>query len=213
MIKPRKLVLRSLPLVGLKTWHLFPNPVFSREVTGVRKVKQKEQKYFPLRCQNCFLRVHRNNLSIFSWKLRKWRSQKLQMKEEKVYILRDWFFHRNILWRILLGPIIPPVRGGPNTKDAPPCKWKLSGQRLTNIHPSRREAPTGIGFLTTKQITPAELLRILLIRAGIETNPGPRWNCCICRKPLNKQGSMRCSKCGKYAHYKCTPFSNASHVS
>ena len=79
--------------------------------------------------------------------------------------------------------------------------------------PRRREASTGIGFLTTEQITPAELLRILLIRAGIETNPGSRWNCCICRKPLSKQGSVRCSKCGKYAHYKCTPFSNASHVS
>ena len=85
-------------------------------------------------------------------------------------------------------------------------------KRRTIIPPSRRrEASTGIGFLTTEQITPAELLRILLIRAGIETNPGPRWNCCICRKPLNKQGSVRCSKCGKYAHYKCTPFSNASH--
>ena len=84
----------------------------------------------------------------------------------------------------------------------------------TIIPPSRRrEASTGIGFLTTEQITPAELLRILLIRAGIETNPGPRWNCCIYRKPLNKQGSVRCSKCRKYAHYKCTPFSNASHVS
>ena len=84
----------------------------------------------------------------------------------------------------------------------------------TIIPPSRRrEASTGVGFLTREQITPAELLRILLIRAGIETNPGPRWNCCICRKPLNKQGSVRCSKCGKYAHYKCTPFSNASHAS
>ena len=84
----------------------------------------------------------------------------------------------------------------------------------TIIPPSRRrEASTGIGFLTTEQITPAELIRNLLIRAGIETNPGPRWIWCICRKPLNKQGSVRCSKCGKYAHYKCTPFSNASQVS
>ena len=32
-------------------------------------------------------------------------------------------------------PIIPPFRGGPNTKDAPACKWKFSGQTLDN-HPS-----------------------------------------------------------------------------
>ena len=62
---------------------------------------------------------------------------------------------------------------------------------------------------------PATLLRILLQRAGIESNPGPipkAVKCCNCMKKLNKKGSVRCSSCRYYAHFPCTPFTETNDV-
>ena len=54
---------------------------------------------------------------------------------------------------------------------------------------------------------PASLLRLLLIRAGIEQNPGP-WNCNICQKRLNPT-SVQCSTCNNWLHIKCSGLDNS----
>ena len=61
--------------------------------------------------------------------------------------------------------------------------------------------------LTKEQILPASLLRLLLIRAGIEQNPGP-WNCNICQKRLNPT-SVQCSTCNNWLHIKCSGLDNS----
>lgn len=51
---------------------------------------------------------------------------------------------------------------------------------------------------------PAGLLQILLIRAGVETNPGPRtWYCSVCKRILEKNKiSVRCNTCNGWSHLK-----------
>lgn len=51
----------------------------------------------------------------------------------------------------------------------------------------------------------ARLLRILLQRAGVETNPGPRvvYICPVCKKTLSKGvASVRCTQCNEWCHLK-----------
>ena len=52
---------------------------------------------------------------------------------------------------------------------------------------------------------PATLLRLLLIRAGIETNPGP-YTCTTCNKNINdrRQISVLCTGCNNWLHLACT---------
>ena len=56
--------------------------------------------------------------------------------------------------------------------------------------------------LTKEKETPASLLRLLLIRAGIEQNPGPYF-CTICTRRLAST-SVQCSNCQNWLHIKCS---------
>ena len=57
------------------------------------------------------------------------------------------------------------------------------------------------GFLSWDQLTPAHLIRMLLLIAGIEPNPGPTGICTVCRKAITKrQASVRCSLCNEWCH-------------
>ena len=53
----------------------------------------------------------------------------------------------------------------------------------------------------------AEIVRTLLIRAGVETNPGPPLRCQCCSKPLGKSTkkapTVWCHVCG-WVHFKCS---------
>uniref|UniRef100_A0A8D8X0Y9 Endonuclease/exonuclease/phosphatase domain-containing protein n=1 Tax=Cacopsylla melanoneura TaxID=428564 RepID=A0A8D8X0Y9_9HEMI len=53
-----------------------------------------------------------------------------------------------------------------------------------------------------EQHYPAGLLQILLIRAGIESNPGPRtWYCSVCKDILRRnQTSVKCNNCEEWCH-------------
>ncbi|ESN96731.1 hypothetical protein HELRODRAFT_189348 [Helobdella robusta] len=58
-------------------------------------------------------------------------------------------------------------------------------------------------FSPSEQTIPASLLRCLLLRAGIESNPGPPkiWICPICNMKINKtQYSARCRSCCNWCH-------------
>ena len=54
---------------------------------------------------------------------------------------------------------------------------------------------------------PANLIRLLLQRAGIEQNPGP-WFCALCSKKLATR-SVQCTKCQQWLHIKCSPFTTS----
>ena len=63
---------------------------------------------------------------------------------------------------------------------------------------------------------PASLVRILLLRAGIEPNPGPTsspprldgvgrqgWICCVCQDPMTKRTpSVKCNNCDGWSHWR-----------
>ncbi|ESO08339.1 hypothetical protein HELRODRAFT_169150 [Helobdella robusta] len=72
-------------------------------------------------------------------------------------------------------------------------------QRFSNPSPTRLHRS---GFLPGEQSSPAGLLRMLLLQAGIESNPGPKiWICEICNKRVNKtHNSVRCRTCCKWTH-------------
>ncbi|ESO02814.1 hypothetical protein HELRODRAFT_174237 [Helobdella robusta] len=74
-----------------------------------------------------------------------------------------------------------------------------STNRCSNPSPTRFHRS---GFLPVEQFSPAGLLRMLLLRAGIESNPGPKiWICEICNKRVNKTHySVRCRTCCKWTH-------------
>ena len=60
-------------------------------------------------------------------------------------------------------------------------------------------------YLTTDEVFPASLIKLLLIRAGIETNPGPKWTCSTCFKQIfGNQTSVQCSDCKNWIHFKCS---------
>ena len=58
--------------------------------------------------------------------------------------------------------------------------------------------------LTKEKATPACLIWLLLIRAGIEQNPGP-WTCSLCHKKLTSY-SVECTTCHQWLHIKCSGF-------
>ena len=56
-------------------------------------------------------------------------------------------------------------------------------------------------FLITDQPVPACLVRILLLRAGIESNPGPiTYYCSVCSLILHP--SVQCRKCSEWVHFR-----------
>ena len=59
-----------------------------------------------------------------------------------------------------------------------------------------------LNYPTKNEILPANLIRLLLIRAGIEQNPGP-WYCNICTKRLSAF-AVQCDCCHKWIHIKCS---------
>ncbi|KAI5753538.1 hypothetical protein M8J77_001119 [Diaphorina citri] len=70
---------------------------------------------------------------------------------------------------------------------------------------------TIIKFSTSEQPSPASLLRLLLLMAGIESNPGPStpgniWLCAICKLPIHPNStSVQCNKCKQWCHLRvCT---------
>ena len=68
-------------------------------------------------------------------------------------------------------------------------------------------------YLTTSKTTPACLIRQLLIRAGIEQNPGPDpWPCILCNRWLTST-SVQCTKCKGWLHIKCSTLPSAKHRS
>ena len=51
--------------------------------------------------------------------------------------------------------------------------------------------------------SPAGLSNLLLLRAGVERNPGPpRWPCTVCTRSA-EFGSLECSSCLRWTHFKC----------
>ena len=64
---------------------------------------------------------------------------------------------------------------------------------------------------------PATLVKILLLRAGIEPNPGPpgpTFICPVCQKPINdkKQQSIQCNNCQKWCHRRTNKNTNCSQL-
>ena len=61
----------------------------------------------------------------------------------------------------------------------------------------------GIFFPVIDQHLPAPLVKLLLLMAGVESNPGPvDWFCPVCTFIINdrKCKSVQCSKCKLYVH-------------
>ncbi|GAB0099134.1 hypothetical protein DMENIID0001_149740 [Sergentomyia squamirostris] len=56
-------------------------------------------------------------------------------------------------------------------------------------------------FSARKQWSLATLLLMLLLLAGIETNPGPVWTCSVCRTPIRRSvASVLCNGCRNWCH-------------
>ena len=72
-------------------------------------------------------------------------------------------------------------------------------------------------FLWTDQYWPASLIRMLLVIAGIERNPGPIdngvWYCVVCKLEIhpNRQPSVQCISCDGWVHYRKT-INNCSNL-
>ena len=71
--------------------------------------------------------------------------------------------------------------------------------------------------MTTDRPSPAGLVRILLLRAGIESNPGPTpgtiFNCNVCKIKLHPQSkSVQCSLCQNWIHYRKEKTLNCSNL-
>ena len=73
--------------------------------------------------------------------------------------------------------------------------------------------PRAVVFSEGEQAMSAGLLRVLLLRAGIESNPGPAtniWPCSSCGNNITrKQGSLSCNKCSGWIHLKCSGIKQA----
>ena len=64
--------------------------------------------------------------------------------------------------------------------------------------------PLIYGFSTPDQPLSAALVRLLLLRAGVEPNPGPlRWPCTSCGKSA-MYDSVECSRCRNWVHRETT---------
>ena len=90
-------------------------------------------------------------------------------------------------------------------------KWWKSRQSIfkssTHQPAAMDKEPTRSGFLTMGQFDPAmlSLIQILLIRAGIETNPGPPEEICpICGKEMTRRQSCIWCHHGGWVHTRCT---------
>ena len=61
------------------------------------------------------------------------------------------------------------------------------------------------GFLVVEKTTPASLLLLQLLMAGIEPNPGPaqKVNCKVCSRQMKTQ-TIRCHQCKEWMHLKCS---------
>lgn len=82
-------------------------------------------------------------------------------------------------------------------------EFKLRPKAITSpFHQHTHSAP----FSLMELLLPAKLLLILLLRAGIESNPGPTvWHCTICRDIIKRfQTSVKCNTCGEWCHLKCS---------
>jgi hypothetical protein len=98
----------------------------------------------------------------------------------------------------------PPARGGPAYR---PTRATNGVQR----HPPSRSGKswTRSGFLGGEQSLPACLLRLLLLRAGVESNPGPRprlppLRCLPCGGPVTRRDHfVWCHVCG-FVHLRCS---------
>ena len=59
-----------------------------------------------------------------------------------------------------------------------------------------------------EQLIPSSLLQMLLIIAGIETNPGPKrvWDCTVCKNKIDerKEWSVKCNSCKLWLHWDCS---------
>ena len=75
-----------------------------------------------------------------------------------------------------------------------------------------------ITFLIMDQHIPACLVRILLIRAGIESNPGPTpkavFHCAVCQLVINdrKSRSVKCHYCQNWIHQSKPNCSNLKYL-
>lgn len=94
---------------------------------------------------------------------------------------------------------------------------KVNACSLVELHPTKKGQswPTPHSampvFSSVEYSLPATILRTLLIRAGIETNPGPKtrlnnrlnnkWPCGICSKDATRS-SVKCSGCKLWIHYR-----------
>ena len=58
--------------------------------------------------------------------------------------------------------------------------------------------------MVTNQTMPASLIKILLIRAGIESNPGPiTYSCPVCKSNLSRNAtSVQCNRCQEWVHFR-----------
>ncbi|ESO12174.1 hypothetical protein HELRODRAFT_158637 [Helobdella robusta] len=80
-------------------------------------------------------------------------------------------------------------------------KHSMSIQQTVETNPPHLDVSPG--FSSTERAIPAVLLRCLLLRAGIEANPGPPkiWICPGCHQRINKtQYSARCRTCYNWHH-------------
>ena len=58
---------------------------------------------------------------------------------------------------------------------------------------------------------PAGLVKLLLLMAGIESNPGPTWICPVCKKKVfNNAISVECNLCHQWVH--CRKLNNCSNL-
>lgn len=76
----------------------------------------------------------------------------------------------------------------------------------TKVH-QKQSHPTSLEihvfFSSMEWPLPASLLRLLLLIAGVEPNPGPNkiWICSVCNKRINRNSaSVKCNKCGEWCH-------------
>ncbi|VDN14829.1 unnamed protein product [Dibothriocephalus latus] len=66
-------------------------------------------------------------------------------------------------------------------------------------------------FTLTEQPLPATLLRLLLLTAGNEANPGPLWCCSLCQVRLGCSDCfVRCGSCNGWYHLRCSGLTNSA---
>ncbi|KAI5727897.1 hypothetical protein M8J77_008348 [Diaphorina citri] len=76
------------------------------------------------------------------------------------------------------------------------------GSSTSKTHPLFPPPPVS----WSEEDLPIYLLNILLVMAGIETNPGPTWHCSVCYQQIRSNTtSVQCNSCSNWCHMKkCT---------